>query len=180
MSKITFKPLTKSHLDLLLKWLETPHVKAWWDQDVQWTMKLIKEKYGHYIKGYKKLKLEGKIIKKLMWAFIIFFEEMPIGYIQYYNVHDFPREQGYDISELPTSCASVDWYIGEVEFTGKGIGTQALSYFLNQHVFPTFEYVFVDPDTANTGAIRVYTKIGFTVIKKVNDGKITWMLCEKG
>lgn len=180
MSKITFKPLTKSHLDLLLKWLETPHVKGWWDQDVQWTMKLIKEKYGHYIKGYKKLKLEGKIIKKLMWAFIIFFEEMPIGYIQYYNVHDFPREQGYDISELPTSCASVDWYIGEVEFTGKGIGTQALSYFLNQHVFPTFEYVFVDPDTASTGAIRVYTKIGFTVIKKVNDGKITWMLCGKG
>ena len=87
MSKITFKPLTKSHLDLLLKWLETPHVKAWWDQDVQWTMKLIKEKYGHYIKGYKKLKLEGKIIKKLMWAFIIFFEEMPIGYIQYYTNH---------------------------------------------------------------------------------------------
>ncbi len=81
MSNITFKPLTKSHLDLLLKWLKTPHVKAWWDQDVQWTMKLIEEKYGHYIKGYKKLKLEGKIIKKLMWAFVIFFEEMPIGYI---------------------------------------------------------------------------------------------------
>ncbi len=67
-----------------------------------------------------------------------------------------------------------------MEFTGKGIGTKVLSDFLNQHVFPTFKYVFVDPDTANTRAIRVYTKTGFTVIKKVNDGKITWMLCKKG
>ena len=113
-------------------------------------------------------------------GFCYFFEEMPIGYIQYYNVHDFPREPGYDISELPTSCAGVDWYIGEVEFTGKGIGTKVLSDFLNQRVFSSFEHVFVDPDTANTGAIRVYTKTGFTVVKKVNDGKITWMLCKKG
>jgi len=143
-------------------------------------MRLVEDKYGHYIKGYKKLQDKEKIIKKPMWAFIIFFKEVPIGYIQYYNVHDFPREQGYDFSELPRCCASVDWYIGEVECIGKGTGTKVLSYFLNQHVFPFFEYVFVDPDTANTRAIRVYTKTGFTVIKKVNGGKITWMLCEKG
>ena len=179
MSIITFKPLSKSHLDLLLTWLETSHVKAWWDQDVKWTMKLVEEKYGHYIKGYKKLQGKEKIIKKRMWAFTIFFEEIPIGYIQYYNVHDFPREQGDDISELPISCAGLDWYIGEVEFTGKGIGTKALSDFLHQYVFPSFKNVFVDPDTANVGAIRVYAKTGFAVVKKVNHGKITWMLCER-
>ena len=60
MTNITFKPLSKSHLDLLLKWLETFHVKAWWDQDVKWTMKLVEEKYGHYIKGNKKLGFEEK------------------------------------------------------------------------------------------------------------------------
>jgi len=30
----TFQPLAISHFPLLLQWLETPHVKAWWDQDV--------------------------------------------------------------------------------------------------------------------------------------------------
>ncbi|NBO24779.1 MAG: aminoglycoside adenylyltransferase, partial [Chlamydiae bacterium] len=29
--KITFAPLAESHFSLLLKWLESPHVKKWWD-----------------------------------------------------------------------------------------------------------------------------------------------------
>jgi len=40
---ITFKPLQETHFPLLLKWLETPHVKQWWDEDVVWTLELIKE-----------------------------------------------------------------------------------------------------------------------------------------
>lgn len=31
---ITFETLHESHFTLLLKWLETPHVKKWWDEDV--------------------------------------------------------------------------------------------------------------------------------------------------
>ena len=50
---ITFTSLTESHFPLLLKWLETTHVKLWWDQDVKWTPELIQEKYGSYVKGYK-------------------------------------------------------------------------------------------------------------------------------
>lgn len=53
---ITFEPLHESHFPLLLKWLETPHVKKWWpitpkldtsevgDQDVTYTMDLVREK----------------------------------------------------------------------------------------------------------------------------------------
>jgi len=33
--------------------VEINHVKAWWDQDLPWTPKLIEEKYGSYIHGYK-------------------------------------------------------------------------------------------------------------------------------
>lgn len=50
---ITFKSLSTNHLPLLLKWLETPHVKAWWYRDVKWTPKLIEEKFASYIEGYK-------------------------------------------------------------------------------------------------------------------------------
>jgi aminoglycoside 6'-N-acetyltransferase len=34
MGDIAFAPLNESHLSLLLYWLETPHVKLWWDQDI--------------------------------------------------------------------------------------------------------------------------------------------------
>ena len=50
---ITFKPLNESHFPLLLKWLESPHVKKSWDQDVTYTIELVKEKYSSYVKGYK-------------------------------------------------------------------------------------------------------------------------------
>ncbi len=51
--KITFIPLAKSHFSLLLKWLEASHVKAWWGQDVTYSMELVHEKYSSYVKGYK-------------------------------------------------------------------------------------------------------------------------------
>lgn len=40
---ITFCPLKEQHLTHLLEWLETPHVKAWWEQDISWTTELVKQ-----------------------------------------------------------------------------------------------------------------------------------------
>jgi len=164
---LTFNLLTADHFPLLLKWLETPHVKLWWDSKIEWTLELIQKKYETYIIG-----------PKLMNAYIICTESKPIGYIQCYNKHDFPREHDYAI-ELPESCAAIDWYIGEVDFIGQGIGSKALELFLDIFVFPRFDTVFVDPDTANTSAIRAYEKIGFQTISKMNNDKVTLMLKQK-
>jgi aminoglycoside 6'-N-acetyltransferase len=176
---ITFQPLVNSHFPLLLKWLETPHVKAWWDQDMRWTPELIEQKYSNYVHGFKRLKLVDQIIEKPMHAYIVLCDKIPIGYIQYYEKHDFPPEQEYEIAELPKNCAAIDWYIGEPSFIGKGIGSKAMSLFLDNYVFPKFDYVFVDPETENIGAIRAYEKAGFREIKRVNDGTIIWMIKEK-
>jgi aminoglycoside 6'-N-acetyltransferase len=162
---ITFKALKEEHFLLLLKWLETPHVKKWWDADINWTPELIEKKYSNIS---KRLKLKTQIIEKPMHAFIINCDGVDIGYIQYYNKHDFLPEQGYDTSELPESCAAIDWYIGELDYVGKGIGPQALNIFLNEFVFKVSENAFVDPDTANVRVIRVYEKVGFKKIRESN------------
>jgi aminoglycoside 6'-N-acetyltransferase len=172
---ITFQPLNETHFDLLLKWLQTPHVKAWWDKDVKWTKELIYKKYSCYVKGYKRLVLANKVIKKPMHAFIICADNQAIGYVQAYNVHDFPREDDYAIN-LPQGCAAIDWYLGEPSSLGKGIGTQALKLFLNTQVPQNFTHVFVDPETANKAAIKVYEKVGFRVVKMENNGELTLML----
>jgi aminoglycoside 6'-N-acetyltransferase len=164
---LKFISLAFDHFPLLLKWLETPHVKIWWDSQLEWTPELIQKKYEPYLNG-----------SNLMDAYVFSVENNPIGYIQYYNKHDFPREHDYAM-ELPESCAAIDWYIGEPEFIGRGIGPKALELFLDKHVFPNFDTVFVDPDTANTSAIRAYEKIGFTTISKTNDEKVTLMLKTK-
>lgn len=84
---ISFIPLAQEHFPLLLKWLQTLHVREWWDGDIDWTPNLIVEKFGKYVPGHKSSK--GKESTK---AYIICADYKPIGYIQYYNVHDFPRD----------------------------------------------------------------------------------------
>lgn len=128
---IAFEALKKKHFPLLLRWLKMPRVKKWWDKDVNWTMELIEEKYSSYTKGFKCITLETQVIEKPMHAFIISYNGVDIGYIQYYNKHDFQSEQDYDISCLPKNLAAFDWYIGELEYVGKGIGSKVLSLFLS-------------------------------------------------
>jgi aminoglycoside 6'-N-acetyltransferase len=176
---IHFEPLQEKHFPLLLKWLETPHVKAWWDQDVHWTMDLIHEKYGKYVKGFKRLKLDDQVIEKPIHAFIMCIDGQEVGYIQSYNAYDFPREQGYEIKDMPESLASIDVFMGEKEWVGKGQGPRLMGAFIKEFVFPYFNTVFVDPETANTHAIRAYEKAGFKKIKTTNQGTITWMVREK-
>lgn len=73
-----FTHLHKSHFPLLLKWLQAPHVKVWWDKEIQLTPSLIEEKYGSYIQGYK---LEQGV-KKPMQAYVIYRDTQTIGYIK--------------------------------------------------------------------------------------------------
>jgi len=176
---ITFKPLQKSHFPLLLHWLETSHVKAWWDQDVKWTPELIKERFGSYVHGFKRLKLKDRVIEKPMHAFIVCLDNKEIGYIQYYNAYDFPPEEGYEMENLPINLAAVDVFIGDPGSISRGIGPLLLDTFLKEHVFNEFDAVFVDPDTVNTQAIRAYEKAGFKKIKTVNEGTITFMVRTK-
>ena len=78
---ISFTSLSQSHFSLLLKWLEEPHVKAWWDRDINYTEDLVKEKYTSYTQGYK---LENGV-KKAIHSFVIYIGNNPIGYIQIYH-----------------------------------------------------------------------------------------------
>ena len=156
---ITFISLAESHFPLLLKWLQEPHVKAWWDQDVKWTRELIIQKYTDCVKGCR---LENGADKPIS-AYVAYADETPIGYIQYYNVHDFQREDA--LPALPLKCASFDWYMGEEEYIGKGIGTKVLELFINDYIFEKFTAIFVDSDKKNLAAIKVYEKIGFALLQ---------------
>jgi len=172
---ITFNPLQEVHFSLLLKWLETPHVKGWWDQDIQWTHELIKEKFGSYVQGYK----VEQGIKKPIQAYIIYIDDVPIGYIQLYNAYDFSREDNIALTGLPNSLAALDIFIGEEDYAGKGLGAHIMKQFLAEYVDPSYEACFVDPDTANIKAIRVYEKAGFKKIKSIKEETVTWMVRKK-
>jgi len=167
---ITFDPLVKLHFPMLLMWLQTPHIKAWWDQNVQWTSELIEEKFRSYTKSYK---MQDGIAKKLH-AYIICVDAKPIGYIQLYNAYDFPRKT--PLNDLPKSLAAVDIFIGDPAYLSQNIGCQAILLFTSQHCAPKYEYTFVDPEIANIAAIKSYTKAGFEKIRLNESTNEIWML----
>ncbi len=169
---ITFCALTEHHLPLLLSWLEMPHVKAWWDQDVRWSMGLIKEKFGTYVHGYK---VEHGV-KKPIQAFIIGVNGKEVGYIQLYNPRDFAREDDMSFDELPHLLAAFDIFIGDPACVGKGYGSRIMKQFLVECVDQIYEACMVDPDTENVQAIRAYEKAGFERIGTAKDGAITVMI----
>lgn len=168
---ITFEPLSESHFPLLLKWLESSHVKKWWDQDVTYTMDSVREKYRSYVGGYKKI--EGK--KKPIHAYIINTKTAPVGYIQIYNAYDFPRSKL--LLDLPRNLAAFDIFIGEEKSLGKHLGSKAIIEFLKWHR-GGYSYLFADPDLSNRAAIQCYESAGFKRIAEHKDVGEVWMLKE--
>jgi aminoglycoside 6'-N-acetyltransferase len=169
---ITFQPLNESHLPLLLKWLESPHVKKWWDPDITYTIDLVREKYSSYLKGYK---LIAKVQKPIR-GFIICFNQNPIGYIQIYNAYDFPRSK--PLFGLPQSLGAIDIFIGEEGALKQGLGSKAISGFLRLHG-KDYSHIFVDPDSNNIATIKCYEKAGFKKVVEQKDTGEVWMLWKK-
>jgi aminoglycoside 6'-N-acetyltransferase len=166
---ITFKPLEKSHFSLLLKWLESPHVKIFWDKDIQWTSALIEEKYGSYVEGYK---VERGLHKEIHTS-IIFLRNIPVGYIQLYNAHHFPRS--LSLENLPKNLGGFDIFIGERDYMGQGIGPKATEQFLDQYA-SDYTHIFADPDVSNIRAIRAYEKAGFKILEDQPVMGEVWMM----
>lgn len=170
--KISFKPLSEADFTLLLKWLETPHVKSWWDQDIKWDFELIREKFIGCVKGYKVV--DGAA--NPLCACIIYVDDIPIGYIQMYNAYDFART--VPLVRLPPNLGAFDIFIGEEKYLNKGVGSKAIVQFLKEYG-DSYTHIFVDPQSNNFAAIRTYEKAGF---KKNIEQPVTgelWMTREQ-
>lgn len=168
---IEFAPLSKEDFMKLQQWLNTSHVNSWYGEYQNWTLETVANKYCSYCDGFK---LESGEMKPIH-AFIIHYDSKPIGYIQYYNAYDFPRD-GYELNNLPKSLAAIDMFIGDEKYTGQGIGSKAIELFLNVYAFEDFDYAFVDPESSNLAAIKTYENAGFTKASKQEDAKEVWMI----
>lgn len=169
---IKFLPLETKHFDLLLKWLEMPHVKKWWDQDISYTKEIVKDKYGSYIKGYKLIAGNQKSIA----SFIIEIDQKPVGYIQIYNADDSFAKK---LPLMPSkNVGALDIFIGEEQYLKKNLGAELISKFLKLYG-KRYNYIFVDPDIDNIGAIKCYQNVGFRKIFNNPENGLIYMLWKK-
>lgn len=169
---ISFRPLLEKDFPVLLKWLETPHVKAWWDSEVSWSLEKVTAKYESYVSQYK---LE-KGHRRPIFSYIIVVDGCDAGYIQYYRARDFLTVP--DSLCLPLDLAALDMYVAEVGLLGKGVGSSALSQFIKEVVCNTFTATLVTPDKHNVGAIACYKKAGFQLVSAQVIPNEAWLLYE--
>lgn len=155
-ANIHFKPLNESHLDLMLLWFNKPHVQAFYSLR-NWTDDEVCKKLKPYIHG------ENQII-----SFVIYLDDRPIGYIQSYAVKEHPWKNQDLSEEIIQEAAGFDLFIGEEMYLNQGLGSHIIDFFLKEHIWPNYQYCFMDPDIRNEASIRLFKKCGFIEHKQID------------
>lgn len=156
MKNIIFRPLSQTDVPQMHTWFNLPHVQKFYSLR-QWTEAEVMKKLEPYIEGRQPVN-----------GFIALIDGKPIGYVQKYNIVDFPWPNQNRADEIVKNAAGIDLFIGDIDMIGKGIGSQLIQAFLNQHIWPNKQYCLIDPDISNTAAIRCYEKLNFTEHAVIN------------
>ncbi len=145
-----FKKLTQDDWPLMLQWFKEPHVEKWWPTPKE------NELMEYFLE---------KIRSKNSFGFVVFLEETPMGYIQYYYIDRKNEKTGFFLPPLSDeTTVGIDQFIGDPHYLHKGYGTLFIKQFIAEllTIKPEITTIILDPDINNIAAIRCYEKVGFT------------------
>jgi Acetyltransferase (GNAT) domain len=111
-----FRAMKLDDLPLMHRWVNTPHVREWWDALP--TFDAVVTKYAPRVLG-----------KEPTHSFVVEAGSRPVGCIQSYRITDYPDYARYLGSD--DCAAGVDLFVGEAEFVGHGAGSAILRKFLS-------------------------------------------------
>lgn len=159
VTTIRFRSMQADDLPRMQLWYNAPHILAWYSFRPH-TLAEVQAKYVPYIRGDVPIR-----------AFMIYFNESPIGFIQTYRIADYPEYQE-QISAEP-GAAGLDVFIGEAKYLHRGLGALIVRTFLRQVVFTQAwaTCCLVDPFQRNQAALRAYAKAGFQTWGNCIDGE---------
>ena len=151
---IAFQPLRKEDLPLLREWLGREHVRPWWRDDLEESLR----EYEQAIAGLDPTD-----------HYLILVEDRPVGMIETYLVEDHPEWEA--IVQVGAGVAGVDLLIGEPDLIGAGLGPRVLAEFAEKVVFarPETHACIAAVDEANRRSWRAFEKAGFRYVRDVEE-----------
>lgn len=155
---LAFAPLSEEDLPLLYTWLRKPHIREFYHQK---TVPPWEEMRADYLRRLHPLWPTRCFLARAGTA--------AIGYIQVYRVSDYP-EYAALIGE--SHGISLDLFIGEPEFLGKGWGRLILSQFLHDIAFPLFpeeQVCWIYHDARNRRARHASMAAGFQPVRSFHE-----------
>jgi aminoglycoside 6'-N-acetyltransferase len=154
-SNIIFKKINESDLKLLHQWFQIPHVLQWYAREEKYTPEMIEEKYRKRINDVS------------IPNFIIYDQNRPVGYIQYYHVTEHLPEGIINYNHplfnnfKPSELIGLDLFIADENYLHQGFGSEVLAMFIDTHLNRKFKAVLVDPVKQNNTAISFFERNGF-------------------
>jgi len=154
-ARVSFAPLAAADLPLLHAWLNASHVIAGYSR-VHTTPEDVAAKYGPRIAGTDPIR-----------SYIASVAGRPLGYVQVYRVADFPDDAA--VAGEYAHAMAIDVLIGEVEYTGRGLGPRVIAAAVAELVFATSDAdcCVATPRADNTASLRAFAKAGFTLVRSI-------------
>jgi len=157
---IDFRHLERGDLALLTRWLNAPHVAAWWGTPPA-DEAATADKYGPLIDGDDPTEM-----------FVFGVDGRPAGIVQRYRIDDEPQwHAALAVAVDASAMAGIDYLIGEPDLVGHGIGPAMIATFLVSTFerYPDCRAVVVDVDPENRASWRALEKSGF---RRIYDGDL--------
>lgn len=150
--KLTVRSLEAVDKDILVKWLSDNEVLRYYEgRDKHYNKERVEEKFYR-----DKVNITRCIIE---------YDEIPIGYIQYYIIDENEREE-YGYMKFQGSIFGTDQFIGEVNYWNRGIGKHLMKLMIEFLLTEkSAEKIVLDPQVWNERAINCYEKSGFKKVK---------------
>ena len=156
--KMTFKKVEFKHKDIIFAWLDSPHVKEFWDNSQAHRDDII-----NFMEGRK---TPAPYFKGIFDYWIGFVDDNPYCFLltsMYKKDQKLDDTHKNNLSKTGNTF-SIDFCIGNLEYLGVGLAAPTLETFckfFQAEIDNSADTFFIDPDENNPRATRVYNKAGF-------------------
>jgi aminoglycoside 6'-N-acetyltransferase len=157
VGEFRFRRLTRDDFGLLGRWLAEPHVARWWNHDPR--RAALETDFGPSIDGEEPAE-----------DFVVELDGQPIGVIQSCRFADYPEYvvEIADVMTLPEGAYSIDYFVGEPDLVGRGIGTAAIRAFAERLWIaqPDATAIVVPVNSENVASWRALQRAGFRLVAR--------------
>ncbi|MFZ2586980.1 MAG: GNAT family N-acetyltransferase, partial [Alphaproteobacteria bacterium] len=163
---ITFRKFELGDMEMLHGWLNQSHMREFY-QKKPISLEEVTQKYS--CRALNQTPTHTHIVQH---------QGKSIGKIQCYKLSDYP-----DFSNQigVSDGASVDLFIGDPSYLGRGLGRIFLKQYVEDIVFPLFHDIskcYIVHEIGNIGALKASKAAGFEFLQDVyEDGVLSELLC---
>jgi RimJ/RimL family protein N-acetyltransferase len=138
MKNISLRPFVDSDIPFFIEWLNKPYIQKWYDPIDEW-LEEVENCDGTF-----------------SWIshFIVMFEDVPIGFCQYYDCFDSQNFEDWNGRKFENrgEVYSIDYLIGNENYLGKGYGKELVRLLTDMVFALGAKEIIVDPDKENVNS----------------------------